>query len=126
MVRSEDEARSFASEKGAKGLDLFGRSFLLGDQVVEPEDHQRIGIGENPFVDRQFLPGLIDALVDGDGPVRYFADGALKAQQRQMKQLQRSLDALKEHLFASMVPFRTPAMRRGELRSSLKSDYRAL
>ena len=32
--------------------------------VVEAEDQQRVGIGEDAFVDRQSLAGLIDALVD--------------------------------------------------------------
>ena len=98
VVRPENDARSLASEERAQRLDLLGRGLLFGDHMVEPEDHQRVGVGEDPLVDRQFLSGLIDALVDGHGLARYLADDALKAQQRKVKQLQRSLDALKEHL----------------------------
>src|SRR5579862_6460215 len=73
--------------------------------MVEPEDHQRVGIGENPLVNRQLLAGLIDALVDGDGLPRYFADDALKVQQRKVEELERPLDALQKHLIRICLRF---------------------
>lgn len=34
----------------AQRFDLFGKRFLLGDHVVQTEDHQRIGVSEYAFV----------------------------------------------------------------------------
>ena len=41
--------------------------------MVETEHHQRVGIGEDPLVDRQPVAGLVDALEDGDRVTRRFA-----------------------------------------------------
>ena len=86
VVRSEDQARPFASEKCAKRLNLFGSRLLIGNQVVESVDHQRIGVREDPLVNRQLLPRLIHSLVDGHGLARYFANSALKVHQRKVEQ----------------------------------------
>jgi hypothetical protein len=37
-------------------------SFLFGQHMVETEDHECVGIGEDPLVDRQPVAGLVDAL----------------------------------------------------------------
>ena len=44
--------------------------------MVEPEHHQRVGVGENAFVDRQLVAGLVDALENGDqdGPLARLLD----------------------------------------------------
>jgi polyphosphate kinase 2 (PPK2 family) len=34
--------------------------------LVESEHHQRVGVGEDAFVDRLLEPGLVDALKHGD------------------------------------------------------------
>ena len=82
-------------------LDLFRGRFLLGDQMIEAEHHQRVGVVEHAGVDRQLLPGLIDALVDGDGMSGQLANQLLETEQRQMEQLERAGDALQEHLSRS-------------------------
>ena len=53
--------------------DLFRRGFLFGHHMIQAEDHQRIGIGENSFVDRQLLAGLVDTLINRDGIARHLA-----------------------------------------------------
>ena len=60
MVRTKDQARAFAREKVLQRLNLLRRSFLLSDHVVQAKDHHRVCVGENAFVDRQSLSGLID------------------------------------------------------------------
>ena len=72
--------------------------FLLGDQMIEAEHHQRVGIVENARVDRKLLPGLVHALVHGDWLSRLLADELLETKQRQMEQFERAGDALQEHL----------------------------
>ena len=78
VMRTEDEARAFASEEVLKGLDFFGRCFLIGGEVVESEHHHRVGVGKDAFVDREFLSGLIHTLIDRDRLARGLADHALK------------------------------------------------
>ena len=99
MVGTDDEAGSFALEKLPNGFDLFRGCFLLSDHVIEAEDHECVGVCEDALVDRQSLAGLVDALIDGDGLVSGFADELLEAQSREVEELERAGDALKEHLF---------------------------
>ena len=79
-------------------FDLLRGRLLLGDQMIEAEHHQRVGVVENAGVDRQLLPRLVDALVHGDGMSRLLADQLLETKQRQMEQFERAGDALQEHL----------------------------
>ena len=39
---------------------------LFRGKMVQSEHHQRIGVGQNSFVDRQFVACLVDALEDGN------------------------------------------------------------
>ena len=50
--------------------------------MIKAEDHQRVGIGEHALVERQSLPGLIDALEDVYRLARGLADDILKADDR--------------------------------------------
>ena len=70
MVRSKDETRSFTAEKLPYSLDLFRRRLLFGEHVIQPEDHESVGVAEDPLVQRQFLTGLIDPLKDDDRQTR--------------------------------------------------------
>ena len=98
VVRTEDQARAFACEPLAQRLDFLRGGLLFGDQMIEAEHHQRVRVLEHACVDRQLLPGLVDALIHGDGMSRQLADQLLKPEQRQMEQLERAGDALQEHL----------------------------
>ena len=93
-MRSQNQAGSLAREKLANGFDLGLRRLLLGNQVVQPEHHQGVGVGKHTLVQRQSLAGLIDPLVHRDGLPGGLADHVLKADDRQMEQLQRSGDPL--------------------------------
>ena len=97
-------------------FDFLRGRFLLGDQMIEAEHHQRVGVVENARVDRKFLPRLVDALVDGDGMSGLLADQLLETKQRQMEQFERAGDALQEHLRGDTRAFHTRARPRDALR----------
>ena len=59
-MRTEDETGSFALEKLPNGFDLIGRRFLLSNHVIEAENHEGVGVGENALVDGQSLTSLIN------------------------------------------------------------------
>ena len=59
--------------------DLLRRGLLFGDNMVEPEHHQGVGVGEDAFVDRQLVAGLVDALEDGDRMAGRFAGDLLES-----------------------------------------------
>ncbi len=65
----------------ANRFDFLGGRFLFGDQMVETEHHQGVGIVENAGVDRQFLTRLIDALVHRHGLPGQLADQLLEPKQ---------------------------------------------
>src|SRR5258707_1443780 len=78
VMRTEDKTGSLALEKLSNGFDLIGRRFLLSDHVIEAEDHEGVGVGENALVNGQSLTSLIDSLVDGDRLPGCFADELLE------------------------------------------------
>ena len=98
VVRAENQARALALEPLAHRFDFLRGRLLLGDQMIEAEHHQRVGVVENARVDRKLLPRLVDALVDGDWMSRQLANQLLETKQRQMEQFERAGDALQEHL----------------------------
>ena len=55
-----------------------GSGFLFGDEVVQAEHHQRVRVGQHPFVNRQLVAGLIDALKHGDGMPGRLTDDLLE------------------------------------------------
>ena len=73
VVRREQQAGAFALEPLADRGDFLRRGFLLGKKVVQAEHHQRVGVGQNPFVNRQLVAGLVDALEHGDRMAGGFA-----------------------------------------------------
>ena len=76
--------------------DLLGCGFLFGEQMVQTEHHQRVGVGQDPFVDRQLVAGLVDALEDGDRVPGGLSGELLECQGGAVEQLQRARDALQE------------------------------
>ncbi len=80
MMGRKQETRAIPLQPFADGLDLLGRRLLFGYKMIEAENHQRIGVGKNAFVDRQLVSGLINALKDGDGMSRGFAGDLLKTE----------------------------------------------
>ena len=81
VVRTENQAGAFAREPRADRLDFLGGRFLLGDQMIETEHHQRVGVVENAGVDRQLLTRLIDALVHRHRLPGQLADQLLEPKQ---------------------------------------------
>jgi hypothetical protein len=57
VVRSKDEAGSFTTEKIPDRFDLSRGGLLFGEHVIQSEDHECVGVAEDPFVQRQFLAG---------------------------------------------------------------------
>ena len=103
MVRRQQQASALALQPFADRRDLLGSRLLLGENMVESENHQRVGVGEDALVDRLFEPGLIDALEHGDGMASRLARDLLKAERGAVEQFQRSGDALEE---LRRAPFR--------------------
>ena len=96
VVRREQQAGAFALEPLADGRDFLGRGFLLGKQMVESEHHQRVGVGQNPLVDRQLETRLVNALEDGDRMAGGLAGNLLKAERGAVEKLQRAGDPLEK------------------------------
>ena len=90
--------------------------------MVEPEHHERVGVGENAFIDRQLVAGLVDALEDGDRMASSFAGDLLETEGRAVKQLKRSRNALEGTALRSIPESRRLARRRGERPSWSKTD----
>ena len=73
-----------------------GAASCSAEQMVEPEHHQRVGVGQDPFVDRQLVAGLVDALVDRDRVPGGLPGELLEGQGGAVEQLQCARDALQE------------------------------
>ena len=78
VVRGEQQAGPFALEPLADRVDFVRFGFLFGDEVVQAEHHQRVGVGQHPFVNRQLVAGLVDALEHGDRMAGRLADDLLE------------------------------------------------
>ncbi len=66
VVRTDQQHGAFAFEKLSKRGDLVGRCVLVGRDMIEAEDQQGVGIGQNAFVDRKPYAGLVDTLIARD------------------------------------------------------------
>ena len=80
MMGCKEEAGAVPLQPFADRRDLLRRRLLFGENMVEPEHHQGVGVSENAFVDRQLVAGLVDPLEDGDRMVRCFAGDLLEAE----------------------------------------------
>ena len=83
-----------------------GAASCSDEQVVEPEHHQGVGVGQDPFVDRELVAGLVDALEDRDRVAGGLAGQFLERQRRAVEQFQGAGDALQE-----VAPRRIPVSR---------------
>ena len=98
-----------------------GAASCSARRVVQPEDQQRVGVRQDPLVDRQPVAGLVDALEHGDRMAGHFAHRLLEVERGAVEQLQRARDALEEvHLVPLRSP-RTPARPPAEPRSWSRS-----
>ena len=79
MMRREQQARSLTLEPLADGAISSGKLPVL-KEVVQAEHHDRIGIRQDPFVDRQLVAYLIDALEHRDRMAGDFASDLLEAE----------------------------------------------
>ena len=94
VMGGQKEARVFALKPAANGFDFFRRRLLLGSKVVKAEHHESVSVGQYPFVDRQSITRLIDALEDRDGMAGDILGNLLEAERRPVKQFQRASDSL--------------------------------
>jgi hypothetical protein len=53
--------------------------------VVQPEHHERVGVGEDPLVDGKPETCLVDALEDGDRMAGRFPRDSLEGERRAVK-----------------------------------------
>ena len=97
---------ALAGEPALHRVDFLRRGFLLGQQVIEAEDEQRVGVVEDALVERQPVARLIDPLEHRDDVVGDFAHELLEGHPRPEEQLQRAGDALLEqHRVGPLRPF---------------------
>ena len=80
VVRRQEQAGAFALQPAPDCGGLFGCGFLLGQDVIEPEHHQRVGVGQDPLIDWQLVAGLVDALEHRDGMTGHLTGKLLKRQ----------------------------------------------
>ena len=111
VMRREQQAGSVSLQPLPDGGDLLRRGGLLGYQMVEAENHQGIRVRQNPFVYRQLVSGLVDALEHGNRMTGSLTCQLLEGECGAVEELQRARDALEE---VHRIPFRSlisPAMR---------------
>ena len=65
VMRCQDQACALPIEPLSDGVDFPLLGFLLGDEVVQAEHHQRVRVCKNSLIDRELVPCLVDALVNG-------------------------------------------------------------
>ena len=111
MVRREEQARAFPVEPLPDRVDFSRLGLLLGHEVIQTEHHQRVRVCENAFVDREFVPRLVNALVNGDRLAGNLAHDLLKIEGRAVEQLERAGDALQE---IHLIPLRSLEARPGD------------
>ena len=63
---------------------------LLGDEMIQAKDHERIRVVQDPLVDGQFESSLIDALKYSDLLASDFTNYVLKGEGGTMKQFKGS------------------------------------
>ena len=95
-MRRKQQAGAFTLEPLAYRCDLFWCRLLFGKKVVESEHQERVGISQNPFVNRQFVTRLVDALEHGDRVASCFTGNLLEPERGAVKKFQRAGDPLKE------------------------------
>src|SRR6266446_4684193 len=94
MVWTEDETRSFASQKLPNCLDFLRRRILIRDHVVQPKHHDGIGVCQYPLIEQKLEPGLIDPLKHWDHLACDLSNKLLKRRPRPEEQFQRSGNSL--------------------------------
>ena len=80
MMRREQETGAVPLQPFADRGDLLRRRLLFGENMVESEHHQRVGVSENALVDRQLIAGLVNALENGDRMARCLAGDLLETE----------------------------------------------
>ncbi len=75
---------------------LLGCGLLFRQQMVEAEHHERVGVGQHAFVDREPVAGLVDALEDGDRVSGRLLGQLLEGQRGPVEELQCACDALQK------------------------------
>ncbi|WP_201304936.1 hypothetical protein [Streptomyces sp. GS7] len=60
VVGTENHAGVRSAEERPQRLDLTRLRLLAGDHVVQPEEEQGVGVGQDAFVERGAETGLVD------------------------------------------------------------------
>src|SRR3954454_22644829 len=63
-MRREEQASALPLEPLGDRCDLLARWLLLGQEVVESQHHEGVRVGQDAFVDRKLVAGLVDTLED--------------------------------------------------------------
>ena len=95
-MRANNQTTAFAREEGLKSLDLGRLGLLTCDVVIETEDEQRVGVGQDALVYGQAITRVIDTLEHRHGMSRDVADAILERQPGAEKQFERAGDPLRK------------------------------
>lgn len=80
MVWRQQQAGAFTLKPLTNGCDFVRRGLLLGKNVVEPEHQERVSVGQNSFVNGQFIARLVNALKHGNRMAGCLPSNLLEAQ----------------------------------------------
>ena len=80
VMRCQEQARAFPIEPLSDGVDFPLLGFLLGDEVVQAENHQRVRVRKDSLIDRELVPCLVDALVNSHGMIGRLAHDLLESE----------------------------------------------
>ena len=95
-MRSDHQAGPFALQPLADTRDFLGRRLLLRNQVVETEHHQRVGVLQDAFVDRELVSCLVNPLKYRGRMAGDLGNDLLKGERGAVEQLQRACNSLQE------------------------------
>ena len=105
VMRGQKEACALALKPVVDRGDFLRVRLLFGRDMVEAEHHESVGVGQYPFIDRQSITRLIDALEHRDGMAGDVLGNLLEAERRPVKQFQRARNSLEK---LGRTPFLAP------------------
>src|SRR5438034_8141359 len=95
-MRPDYQASSFAHQKIANRRDFGLTCLLIRTEGVQSPHQKCVGVCEHTLVERYFVPGLVNSLIDGNRMARCFSHKMLKGQPSSEEKFKRSGDTLLE------------------------------
>ena len=96
VMRRQHQAGSVPFQPRRDGRHLGDGRLQTAQQVVQPEHHEGVGVGQDLFVDRPPIAGLVDPLEHRHGVAGQLAGQPLERQRGAVEQFQGAGDPLEE------------------------------